>query len=141
MQAGSKPNKFITFQVVSNPERWVTGDEPAYLAVTDRNWSSYYSKAPEGSNFSAFLYIMVSAGMKPNPGYTVKIKRLERIKKEIRVSVELNEPVPGKFYPQVMVNPVAVVEVALTSLEHRDTLRFVFIDRKGRQIAEFKLQV
>jgi hypothetical protein len=131
----------IAFRIVSNPEQWALGDEPAYLVVTEKNWSRYYSSPPAGSNFATFIYLVASLGLKPNPGYSVTIRQLERVKDSLTVKVELKEPEPGKVYPQVIVRPVAVAEVAKADLEPGGMLDFVFIDQKGRQLAALKAEV
>ena len=123
--------KGVAFRIVPNPEQWALGNEPAYLVVTEKNWSRYYSSPPSGSNFATFIYLVASLGLKPNPGYSVTIRQLERVKDSLTVKVELKEPEPGKVYPQVIVRPVAVAEVAKADLEPGGMLDFVFIDQKG----------
>lgn len=131
----------IPFHTLPDPDQWAFTDKPAYLVVTEKNWSNYYSDPPKGSNFATSIYVVVSLGVKPNPGYRVKIQRLEQMKERIVIKVELKEPDPRKVYPQIIVHPVSVAEVAKAGLEPRGVLEFVFIDQKGRQLAALKIEV
>ena len=79
--------------------------------------------------------------MKPNPGYTVRIQQLERVKDVVTVKVELKEPDPQKIYPQVIVHPTTVVQIAKADLEPGGLLDFVFVDQKGQQLATLKAQI
>ena len=129
--------KPVPFEVVPNAEPWVPSDEPTYLVVTGGNWSVYYSVPPEGSDFATYIYLVASLGLKPNPGYNIRILDV-RLQDKVTVTVELREPDPRRFYPQVMVHPVAVVRVAKADLEPRGVLEFSFIDQKGIVLATLK---
>lgn len=133
--------RVIPFHTVPERDQWVVSDEPAYLVVTEKNWSTYYLNPPRGSNFATSIYIVVSIGAKPNPGYSVRIRQLERVKDRITVKVELKEPDPRKVYPQIIVHPVAVAEVAKADLKPRGMLDLVFIDQKDRQLATVETEI
>lgn len=141
MPLRGEARRVIPFHTVPERDQWVVSDEPAYLIVTEKNWSTYYSNPPRGSDFATFIYVVVSLGVKPNPGYSVKIRQLEQLKDRITVKVELKEPDPRKVYPQIIVHPVAVAEVAKADLEPRGMLDFVFIDQKGRQLSALKTEI
>jgi hypothetical protein len=79
-------------------------------------------------------------GLKPNPGYTVRILQLQQQGEVINVKLELGEPDPNKFYIQVMVKPFAVVEVAKANLYGHPLLTFLFIDQKDKEIATAKIE-
>lgn len=133
--------KPVLFWSVPNPEQWVPGDEPAYLVVTEKNWFNYYSSPPTGSDFAAYIYLVASLGVKPNPGYKIAIVEVKQLKDKVTVKLELKEPDPRKVYPQVIVRPVAVAKVAKAGLEPRGILDFVFIDKEGRQLAILRAEV
>lgn len=135
---GTKP---IAFRTVPNPEQWVFSDEPAYLVVTEKNWSQYYKSPPKGSDFATCIYIVASMGVKPNPGYKIRILQIQQQKDRVTIKVELGEPDPKRVYPQVIVRPCAVAEVAKADLQRYDLLRFVFTDQKGRQISTVKAEI
>ena len=132
----SEVAKVINFHPLSNPQPWTLGDKPAYLVVTERNWPSHYSRQPKGANFTANIYIVASLGLKPNPGYTVRILQLQQQGEVINVTLELVEPDPNKFYIQVMVKPIEVAEVPKASLPPLKPLSFVFVDQQGKELAD-----
>jgi len=141
MPLHSEVTKSIAFQSVPNPEEWSTGDKPAYLVVTEKNWSAYYSSPPKGSNFATCIYVVASWGVKPNPGYRIRILQVRQKKETLTIKVELMEPDPKKVYPQVIVRPIAVAEVPKANLQPYNLLSFVFTDQKGRQIAAVKAEI
>lgn len=133
--------KLVPFHIVPDGDQWAIGEETAYLVVTEKNWSYYYSNLPRGSDFVNSIYVVVSLGVKPNPGYSVRIQQLEQMKERVTVKVELKEPDPRKAYPQIIVHPIAVAEVAKADFELRGLLEFTFIDQKGRQLATLSGQL
>ena len=137
----SETMESIAFRPVSNPQPWMLGDKPSYLVITEKNWPSYYSSQPKGADFTANIYIVASLGLKPNPGYTVRILQLQQQGAVINVKLELGEPDPNKFYIQVMVKPFAVVEVAKANLQPYQVFTFLFIDQKGKEIATAKVEI
>ena len=138
MTSRSETVTSIAFRAVSNPQPWTPGDKPSYLVVTEKNWFSYYSNQPKGADFAANIYVIASLGLRPNPGYTVRILQLQQRSEVITVRLELGEPAPNKFYIQVMVKPIAVVEVSKTNLQPNQVLTFLFTDQKGNEIARIK---
>ncbi len=141
MPLSHEATRRIPFHALTEPGLWTVGDQPAYLAVTVRNWSTYYPNPPAGSDFGSFVYVVASLGMKPNPGYTVRVRQLERVKDVITVKVEIKEPDPRKIYPQVIVHPTAVVQIAKADLEPGGLLDFVFVDQKGQQLTILKTEI
>ncbi|MDA8215095.1 MAG: protease complex subunit PrcB family protein [Nitrospiraceae bacterium] len=133
--------KPVVFRAMPDPEQWVFSDEPAYLVVTEKNWSRYYTSQPKGSDFANCIYIVASRGVKPNPGYRIRILQIQQQKDTITIKFELREPDLKKIYPQVIVRPCAVAEVVKADLQRYDLLRFVFTDQKGRQIATAKAEI
>lgn len=131
----------IAFGTVPNPEQWALGDEPAYLVVTEKNWSRYYSSPPSGSDFTTYIYLVASRGTKPNPGYQIRVIEVRQLEDRVTIKLELKEPDPGKVYPQVIVRPVAVAEVAKANLVPRNLLSFIFADQEGRQLAMVKMEI
>jgi hypothetical protein len=141
MPLHSKVTKPVVFRDVSDPGEWAIGDKLAYLVVTDKNWSTYYSSPPKGSDFATCIYVIASLGVRPNPGYRIRILRIQQERDVIRIIVELMEPDPKKVYPQVLVHPIAVAEVPKANLQKFDLLNFVFTDQKGRQISTVKIEI
>ena len=132
--------KSIAFHAISNPQPWTLGDKPFYLVITEENWPSHYSSQPKGGDFTANIYVVASLGLKPNPGYTVRILELQQLGEVTNVKLELGEPDPNKFYIQVMVKPIAVAEVSRASLQSLKQPSFVFIDQKGKELATVKTE-
>jgi hypothetical protein len=131
----------IPFRDVSEPALWTVDERPAYLIVTEGNWSAYYSNPPAGSDFHSFIYVVVSLGMKPNPGYTVRIEQIERVQDMVTVKVDIKQPDPRKIYPQVIVHPTAVAQVAKADLEPGGLLNLVFTDQNGQRLTTLKTEV
>jgi hypothetical protein len=109
--------------------------------ITEENWPSYYSSQPKGADFTDNIYVVASVGLKPNPGYRVRIFQLQQLGEAINVKLELGEPAPGKFYIQVMVKPIAVAEVPKANLQSLKQLRFVFLDQKGKELATVNTEI
>ena len=141
VMSSSEVTKPITFHPFPNPQTWALGDKPYYLVITEKNWPSYFSNQPQGADFTTNIYIVASLGLKPNPGYTVRILQLQQQGDVINVKLELGEPDPNKFYIQVMVKPIAVVEVPKVNLQLLEQLSFVFADQKGKELATIKAEV
>ena len=141
MTSHSEMTGSIPFRAVSNPQTWALGDKPSYLVITDKNWLSHYASQPKGTDFTAKVYIVVSLGLKPNPGYTVRILQLLQQGEVINVKLELGEPIPNRFYVQVMTRPIAVAEVPKATLPSLKQLRFVFLDQKGKELATVKTEI
>jgi hypothetical protein len=133
--------KSVAFRAVSNPQLWTLGDKPSYLVVTQEDWPSYYSRQPKGADFTANIYIIASLGLKPNPGYAVRILQLQQLGEVINVKLELGEPDPNKFYIQVMAKPIAVAEVPKANVQSLKQLRFVFLDQKGKELATVNTEI
>jgi len=131
----------IAFHAVSNPQPWTLGDKPSYLVITEKNWPSHYSRQPKGADFTANIYIIASLGLKPNPGYTVRILQLQQLGEVINVKLELGEPDPNKFYIQVMAKPITVAEVPKANVQSLKQLRFVFLDQKGKEFATINTEI
>jgi hypothetical protein len=140
VMSNSEVTKPITFHPFPNPQTWALGDKPSYLVVTEKNWPSHYSSQPRGADFTANIYIVVSLGLKPNPGYTVRILQLQQQGEVINVKLELGEPDPNKFYIQVMTRPIAVAEVPRANLPSLKQPSFAFIDQKGKELATVKTE-
>ena len=126
--------KPVRFRLLANSNPWVVSDAATYLVVIDKNWSNYYSSVPPGSDFATYIYLVASRGVKPNPGYRIRIMEVRQLKDTVTIKLELKEPDPRKVYPQIIVHPVAVTEIAKGDLEPCDILNFVFIDQKGREL-------
>ena len=141
MPSHSEESKSISFRGVPNPEGWSLGDKLAYLVVTDKNWTAYYSNPPQSSDFTNNIYVVASLGMKPNPGYRIKILQLQQEKDKVTVKLELGEPDPKKFYAQVIVYPCAVAEVPKANFQKYDLLNFIFTNQKGKEISTAKVEI
>jgi hypothetical protein len=116
-------------------------DEPGYLVVTKKNLSRYYSSTPEGADFDAHIYLIASLGLKPNPGYGIRILKVEQLKDRITTRVEAKEPDPKRVYPQVIVHSIAAAEVAKVDLKPGGLLSFVFVDQKGQELASLRTEI
>ena len=133
--------KTVTFRSVPTPELWAMGDKPAYLVITEKNWPTYFSNQPKGSDFKTNIYIAASLGMKPNPGHSVKILQIQQEREKVVVRLEIGEPDPKKFYAQVIVYPRALAEVPTMNLQPFRSLTFVFLDQKGRELASIRAEI
>lgn len=136
--AGGTP---IAFRTLTDTSSWRIGDGPKYLVVTGKNWSSFYSKPPPSANFADNIYFVASLGTKPNPGYTIKLLAISQLGDEVKISLELGEPEPGKFYPQIIVYRIVIAEVAKSQLPQGKLLNFVFVDQKGTSLAKVKAEI
>ena len=138
--SGGSPRP-VAFDTLSSTSPWALGDRVAYLLVTDKNWSAYYSAEPAGSDFGTYVYLVASIGMKPNPGYGVEFLGLHQVNSEITVSLKLSEPEAGKVYAQVIVYPIAVARIRKADLGRYDSLNAIFVDQNGKQIAVMKAAI
>ena len=105
------------------------------MVVTEKNWQAYYPTPPAGADFQSNFYVVASWGVKPNPGYRISIRGIEQAGPRVEVKVSLEEPDPGKVYPQVLVHPLAMAAVRKDSLRQRGLLTFEFLDQRGKQLA------
>jgi hypothetical protein len=137
----SEHMKSVDFSAVPNPEAWVPGEKSENLVVTKKNWSLYYASPPEGADFDACVYVVAYLGVKPNPGYKIKILQIERRGESVKISLELSQPEPKKAYAQVIVQPIAVVKIPKTGFGPYKQLDFVFVDQKGRQLGLIKAEI
>ena len=137
----SEITQSIPFRAVSNSQTWALGDEPSYRVITEKNWPSHYSSQPKGADFAAKIYVVASLGLKPNPGYTVRILQLQQQGEVINVKLELGEPDPNTFYIQVMIRPITVAEVPKANLPPLKLMSFVFLDQKGKELAVVKTEI
>ena len=127
--------KLVGFRVIRDSGGWAIRDQAAYLVVTETNWSNYYSSRPSGLNFATYIYLVALRGVKPNPGYQVRILAIKQLKDRVTIEVELKEPDPRKMYPQVTVHPTAVARIAKANLGSPSLLNFTFVDQEGGQLA------
>lgn len=127
--------KPVRFRLVTDSVSWVSSNEAVYLVVTDKNWSNYYSTRPLGSDFTNNIYLVASRGVKPNPGYAIKILEVKQFSNTITIKVEVKDPDPKKMYAQVLVHPIAVAQVAKADLGPPNLLNFIFVGQKGSQLA------
>ena len=137
----SEITQSIPFRAVSNSQTWALGDEPSYRVITEKNWPSHYSSQPKGADFAAKIYVVASLGLKPNPGYTVRILQLQQQGAVVNIKLELEEPTPHKFYIQVMVKPIAVVQVSKIDLQPFPVFTFLFVDQEGNEIATIQSEM
>lgn len=132
-QAGKQS---LPFRSVPDPGTWgLASTEAAYLVVAEKNWQAHYPTPPAGADFKGSFYVVASWGMKPNPGYRISIRGIEQAGPRVEVKVGLEEPDPGKIYPQVLVHPLAVAEVRIDALRQHGLLAFEFLDQRGKQLA------
>ena len=132
--------KPVAFSAVSTPRLWAIDDGARYVVVTAKNWSKYYSNAPKDSDFTTSVYVVASMGTRPNPGYRIRIVQIAQEGERVQVSVEELNPDPRGMYPQVLVNPTAVVEVKRKDLEPHPVLDFAFVNQSGQPIADTKVE-
>ncbi len=130
----------VPYSAVPAPQLWAVGEQPAYRIVTAKNWSTLYASPPQGADFAASVYVVAALGMKPNPGYRVKIMQVTRRDDAVTVSVEQLRPAPGQIYAQVIVHPVAVAEIRKSDLQPYKSLEFSFVDQTGRRLAQAQLE-
>lgn len=58
-------------------------------------------------------YTLISLGMRPNPGYELQVTNIVQQGNQAKVEVLEQEPVPGMFYPQIIVYPFILTESAV----------------------------
>lgn len=132
----------LPFRTVADAEAWaLSTDQPAYVVVTEKDWRSHYAALPPGADFTNNVYVVASWGTKPNPGYRVSITGLNQSGLRLEVRVKLERPEPNKYYPQVLVRPTAVAEVAAKSLVQRGLLTVEFLDQDGSLLARVEAEL
>jgi len=137
----AKAGQPVPFSSVSIPRLWAVGDSAHYIVATSRNWTRYYSSPPKDSDFDSSAYVVASMGTRPNPGYRIRIARIEQDGERVEVTVEQLHPEPGGIYPQVLVNPIAVAQIRRRDLQPHPLLAFSFVDQDGRTLAETKVEL
>ena len=116
-------------------------DRAQYIVVTGKNWSKYYATQPQDADFAASIYVVASMGIKPNPGYRIRISQISQEGSHVQITVEQLNPDPKAMYPQVLVNPTAVAEVKKKVLQPYPALDVEFVDQSGQRLAAFKLEL
>ncbi len=94
-----------------------------YVFNSSGEWSDFWSKyhatpAPE-LDLRTFTLVAVFLGMKPNPGYSVKIAGATEYRNEVVVDVVEYLPSPELRYIQVVVYPYDAVLIPKTSKKIR----------------------
>jgi len=138
MPANGEELKKIAFRSVPKPDLWIIGENPAFLVVTGKNTSSYYRNPPPAADFANNLYLVAALGLKPSPGYTIKIEQLQKEKDKITIKIKIGEPQAKKGYAQVLVHPISIAEVPLVNLRPSTDCTFVFKDQYGKQLSSLK---
>lgn len=133
---------FIPFRLLSNPGFWaMPSQEPVFLVLTEENWPNYYSFFPRDADFTNNIYLLACWGVKPHPGFQILISQVTQDNFQLYITVRFINPQPGILYPQVLVRPLAVAEVAKNSLCLRGPLTFIFLKEEGKEITTLKAKV
>jgi hypothetical protein len=130
---GGKP---LIFKSRHETQEWRPGEGTSYLVLTEKSWSLYFSNVPSNADLTRNIYIVASPGTKSNPAYTVKFLTIRLDGDKVIVSLELGEPLTGRFYPHIVVYPVEIAEVAKSQLPTEKMLSYVFVDHKGIPLAK-----
>ncbi len=109
--------------------------------MTEKDWHSYYATLPPGADFQNNFYLMAFWGQKPNAGYRISITGVNQSGLHLEVVVKLERPEPNKYYPQVLVRPTAVAEVATKSLVRHGLLTVDFVDQDGSPLARVEVEL
>ncbi|RAL26584.1 protease complex subunit PrcB family protein [Thermoflavimicrobium daqui] len=75
-------------------------------------------------------YLLITLGMRPNPGYRIEVINVEGDEKETDVFIEEIFPDKDKFYPQVVVYPFVLAVVS-------GSIR-VWLVQPDRQVVRFR---
>lgn len=86
-----------------------------------------------------YLYVLVTRGEKPNPGYTVEITKITGVDKDkvrdLEVTVVKTDPKPGMFYSQPLSYRFALAKVSLDNIEPGQV---TFVDETGQILKQIK---
>lgn len=93
--------------------RILSSQEQKQLPVPVQEWIQKQKKFRGKAEFSWAdkTYLLLSLGMRPNPGYRLEVVKIEDGEQGITVFIEEKLPLPGRMYPQVIVYPYMVAEV------------------------------
>jgi hypothetical protein len=96
-----------------------------FVFETEGQFQNYWQKFNEtmsgkiptgGIDWSREKLVAVNLGQRPNPGYEVVVRSIKRIRaSEIQVLYQEQLPMPGVYYPQVMVSPWVIVKMERTA--------------------------
>ena len=132
----------IPFRILSNPGFWaISSQEPFFLVLTEESWTNYYSFSPRGADFTNYIYLLACWGERPHPGFQILISQVTQDNLQLNITVKFINPQPGILYPQVLVRPLAVAEVAKNSLCLRGPLTFIFLKEEGKEMTVLKAKV
>ncbi|MBI4331377.1 MAG: protease complex subunit PrcB family protein, partial [Chloroflexi bacterium] len=135
------PGGELPFRTLADSQAWaLQKDQPAYFVVTEKNWRDYYPALPAGADLTNNVYVVAFWGARPNPGYRISMLALRQLAGLVQVAVDFQEPDPGRFYPQVIVYPVAVAEVSKKTLSGGKTI-FQFLNRNGSELGRVEVEM
>jgi hypothetical protein len=92
--------------------RVLSPKEQNELPTEVRDWVLRHKSKPGVHRFEweGHKYVLVSIGMRPNPGYRVEVIKVENGENGTTVLVEEKTPQPGMLYPQIVSYPYLLAE-------------------------------
>jgi hypothetical protein len=86
--------------------------------TTPESWQNFWAEvhttpAPE-FDFDSYTLVAVFQGMKPNPGYGIKIESATEYRDQVVVNITEYLPHPDLYYPQIIMYPYAAVLIPAT---------------------------
>lgn len=140
--SGPKKSTSIPFRLLPDPGSWaIPSPKALFLVLTEQNYQTYYPAAPEGADFLQNVYLLACWGIKPHPGYKILISQIAQHDWEVIIRIKFIEPEPLKFYPQVVTSPLMVAKVAKAAFSPRGLLTFIFVAKKGLELARLETNV
>lgn len=91
-------------------------------------WSRYHTTPEPEFDLGTSTLVAVFLGMKPNPGYSVRIAEVTEYRDEVVIEVVEHLPAPGMRYIQVIVYPYDAVLIPKTDKK----IRFETSKQTGR---------
>ncbi|GAB4338609.1 MAG: hypothetical protein Kow0099_12840 [Candidatus Abyssubacteria bacterium] len=93
-----------------SPGRYVFRDSESWREF----WAEVHTTPAPEFDFDTYTLVAVFQGMKPNPGYGVKIEAATEYPDQVIVEVVEYLPHPDLFYPQIIMYPFSAVLIPKT---------------------------
>lgn len=87
-------------------------------------------------DFSADIVVAFFRGTQGTGGYDVRIQSVERTVNDVRIVVQLIDPIPGRMLAQAFSHPYHVIKVARADLNLSPDTRWAVVDQNGEVLVE-----
>ena len=139
----------VPLQTLAQGESRTAGIETTTLIAAGNPTEAHHIVALLGSSldvarigevdFGTSLLVAVVRGQVPTGGYGIAIDGIAAAQDEVRVTVSLADPAPGRILPEVLSYPYHLVVVPRTALPTQPGVRWVAVTPGGDLLAETQL--